>query len=646
MRKFPNPELATGILLWLLIVLTYALYSPGISGSFIFDDYPNLGGLDKVKSLTDLRGLVDYLSTPVAGALGRPISLLSFALQQYSWRGGEPADFIQLNILLHLINGCLLFWLAVLLLRRLPQIPPAHQGLLALATTAIWITHPINTSSVLYVVQRMNELAVLFTLVGLLCAAKGAELLQRSPLPDRRPLFLLYLAFGLALVLAVFSKENGILLCIYALIIGHFFYRETPGALWRWWRYGYLIAPLVVLAAYFMASAERLIFEYSTRDYSMGERLLSEARVLFNYLGKLFLPRPGEFGIYFDDYPKSSGLLTPATTLLALGGWMAAIAAAIRWRNGAYWLFSFAVMWYLGGHLLESSFLPLELYFEHRNYLAAFGPLFGAVVGLYLLFARYQPEWRVKAVVLVGLAFLAATVVTTVGEVRIWGNKQTASLLWKEEKPHSRRAVAEAAITYVNIGRYDKAVDIYRSMADNDPSDPVPLMLWLLLDCVTEVDELPQTSAILQRLHSDEYFLVTYVLLDKMLANVADKACPHIEMDTVVDMIAAIQDNPTYKWNLYETYFLRARHALLTHEPLLAVLWLDESTKLKADPSLTVMQAEILATLGMAKEADIYRQKALHELKYKPLRRFVHQPSLDYISAQIAKAATNDNQRQ
>ena len=80
------------------------------------------------------------------------------------------------------------------------------------------------------------------------------------------------------------------------------------------------------------------------------------------------------FTLYHDDITLSRGLLEPWTTLPAALGIAGLIAAAWLARRRAP-VAGFGIAFFLGGHLLESTVLPLELAFEHRNYLPAFGPL-------------------------------------------------------------------------------------------------------------------------------------------------------------------------------------------------------------------------------------------------------------------------------
>src|SRR5690606_470084 len=86
------------------------------------------------------------------------------------------------NLLIHLLNGLLLFWLLQKLLPRLaPQITPETTVAIAGLTVATWLLHPLLMSTVLYAVQRMAQLSALFTLAALLCYVFARRQLGSSP---------------------------------------------------------------------------------------------------------------------------------------------------------------------------------------------------------------------------------------------------------------------------------------------------------------------------------------------------------------------------------------------------------------------------------------------------------------------------------
>lgn len=111
-------RIATGwhlLVLSILCLLCTILYFPGLDSPFLFDDVPNLNALQHLHGLnpTD-EGFREFVSSGQAGPLGRPVSLITFALQAADWPE-HPAAFKAVNLALHLLNGALLYALAWML---------------------------------------------------------------------------------------------------------------------------------------------------------------------------------------------------------------------------------------------------------------------------------------------------------------------------------------------------------------------------------------------------------------------------------------------------------------------------------------------------------------------------------------------------
>ncbi|NND66091.1 MAG: hypothetical protein HKN19_00765, partial [Halioglobus sp.] len=246
-----------------------------------------------------------------------------------------------------------------------------QRRLAAITAAALWLLHPIHVSTVLYAVQRMAQLSALFTMAGLVLflgyrmrwAQRGAtvaELLTAG----------LWLAlFGL---LAVFSKENGALLPWLVLAVeACLFSGAWAGARnerLRLAAWSVFLLPVVLLAAWLLVDYGSFTHRFRGREFGFEERVLTQFRVLWSYVSWLAVPNILEMGFFHDDIRLSKGLFQPITTVLAIGAWLAGCALAFALRT-RYPLLLFALCFFLAGHSLESSVLPLQIAFEHRNYL-------------------------------------------------------------------------------------------------------------------------------------------------------------------------------------------------------------------------------------------------------------------------------------
>jgi protein O-mannosyl-transferase len=485
-------QVLAGFSLYALLLFTFILYQPGLYGAFLLDDDPNLEPLAHIQD--DPNKMLNYALDGIASRLGRPVSLITFALQSYAWPA-HPEVFKYVNLMLHLLCGALIAWFLVVLFRLSTHTHlQRHALLLATAAAGVWLLHPFQVSTVLYVVQRMTQMATLFTLLSLVAYVCG-----RANLAAQRPWrgwTQLTLGLGLGLPLAVLSKENGILLLLYILVIEFTLLRHlTPVRGWKLWSWVFIYFPTLIIIAYFVYAFPEIRGGYGGRDFTMGERLLTQARVLLDYISKIFYPLPSAFGLFHDDYVPSRGWLTPPQTLFSIVSIF--ILAGLALLKVRHWsIFSFAVLWFLGGHVLESSFIDLVLYFEHRNYLALLGPVVGAI---YLIVVMYEkgktkPVVRFSALIFGGL-WLAALPGITAGEAHLWGKPVHQAYIWAHQKPLSRYAQSHAASVFSSRGEYAHAVEYYRHMTQVFPATPAPYLLWLGVAC-DDADLMPDMAQV------------------------------------------------------------------------------------------------------------------------------------------------------
>lgn len=436
-----SPLLLTG-----LLTLTLALYLRGLFGGFLFDDYPNIVDNDFLLHLDgSWQSWKNAALSSGAGLLRRPVSMLSFALNAY-FTGMDPAAFKLFNVFIHLISGVLAYRLALLLIPLLAtrngtatQLSATSQRLLALLVAAAWLLHPLHVSNVLYVVQRMNLLAALFTLAALLCYTVMRHRQLAGTTGSRWQLA----GFAGFSLLALLSKENGALIPFFVLVIELFAFRFAAASpvhrnLVRWGLGLCVGAPAVFAIVYMACNPEWLLSGYSTRDFDLMERLLTQTRVFWHYLLWTFIPNIHWMGLYHDDIAYSKSLTTPWSTLPALLGIAGLMITGWRMRNAAPGL-CFAIAWLLVGHALESTVIPLEMVFEHRQYL----PMYGVFLGLVAALATTLQSLPRLALWL-SLAALLALTLLTAQRSRLWGDPQHLMLSMAQDHPHSPRSLFEA----------------------------------------------------------------------------------------------------------------------------------------------------------------------------------------------------------
>jgi protein O-mannosyl-transferase len=441
-----------------LLVAALAL-CPGVPGGWLFDDYPNIVDNQGVQpGGHDLGSLTNAALSSPSSELKRPLSSLSFALNYLASGHLDAPAMRATNVVIHLINGFLTF----LLLRRLVEsIRPTtrNAGQFAALIATMWMLLPINLTGVLYIVQRMESLANLFVRAGLIGYVSGRARMLAGKAG-------LGLACGSVLVftgLGAMAKETAIMLPLYALVLELFIF--------RWQRVNPSDAPpnrdrrliafyVVVLVLPLIAGSAWLIptlfnpATWARRDFTLATRLLSEARVVIDYVGWTFVPTPSALSFYHDDFQVSQGLFHPWTTAVCIVAIVAlgCLSWALRKR---YALASVGIAWYLGCHLLTGTVLPLELVYEHRNYFASLGLLLAALelAGSIVTERRIQPA--MAGVLLIAyMAWLGGLTWLT---ARSWGDPLAQATELAYRAPMSPRAQYELGRTYIIYSHYDPA---------------------------------------------------------------------------------------------------------------------------------------------------------------------------------------------
>lgn len=422
--------------LLILALLTIVVFTAGLSGSFYFDDEWNVlrNSALQVESLAS-QELRRAAMSGTSGPLGRPLATLTFAIN-YFFSGFDPYFFKLTNLLIHITCGVAVYVVALSLSRQLTFKNDQNRKLFAALVAGLWLLHPLNLTSVLYVVQRMTSLSALFCFLGMLAYIRAR---QSSKGQSLRPTLLMLVTYAVCFPLALLSKENAALLPAYCFLIELIFFRfrDSSGATnipIVGLHLVLVLIPGLLILGYLLVSPEWVQGGYVRRDFSMFERVLTESRILVFYLGQLLLPMNSELALFHDDIVISSGLFSPLTTVLSIAlilGLLVLAAFQLKRRP----VIAFAILFFFCAHLLESTILALELAHEHRNYLASFSVVYACAYYLIALL-EYNTKKGALAVVLV-ISFLG---VTTTIRAALWGNP--AIQAWQEvtDNPDSPRA--------------------------------------------------------------------------------------------------------------------------------------------------------------------------------------------------------------
>ena len=443
------------MLLMGLLAAIVLVYWPGLGGGFALDDYPNI-----VDNLTLhvtqpvwRDWLAAMLSSPSSELL-RPLAMLSFAINHY-FTGLDPRPMKLTNIAIHLLNALLVLGVVRTVLQAAsPAMSPERRQRIRWAgwfVTASWALHPINLMAVLFIVQRMESLSHTFVFAGLLMYVAG-RLRQQGGLNGW---WLILTGLIPCTALGLLAKESAVLLPLYAfcLEICVFGFRGSgPGNDRRLYVLfaGVLLVPALVGLIWLLPYAIDP-GRYLGRGFTLAERLMTEPRVVLDYLRWIALPDLNQLSLYHDDYVISRDPWTPGSTLLGMIAipLLLVIAWFCRRRRP---LVSLGLLWFLAAQLLTATIVPLELMFEHRNYFASLGICL--VLGDLLLLAPVSHGYRrIGAALAVAFVFLGAG--TTYLRAEEWSNPVRFSSTEAAKHPESPRATYGIARTLANLTGFD-----------------------------------------------------------------------------------------------------------------------------------------------------------------------------------------------
>jgi protein O-mannosyl-transferase len=585
-------------LLLAVLLLALAAYWPGLHGGFLFDDFANLPALGASGPVDNWPTFWRYITSGTADPTGRPLTLLTFLFDARSWPS-DPYPFKRTSLILHVINGALLY----ALLNRLGQaiaIEASLSRMAALVGTALWLLHPLLVSTTLYIVQREAMLPATCALAGLLLWLHGRERLSAGNVAAG--LGWSVLGLGGFTLLAVLAKANGALLPLYALLIEVVLlrYRQPPATpqeprAYRTFLIIFAVIPAVAICGYLIwVGAHGLITGGPAfRPWTLGQRLLTEPRVLIDYLSLLWIPRPFSSGLFNDQYVASTSLWHPFTTLPAMLAVLALIGLAWRLRRSRPVL-SLAVLFYFTGQLIESTSIPLELYYEHRNYvpsLLMFWPL-----GLWLAETRVLPVLKRGLMIALPLGMA----LMTHARAEVWGDVRTQALVWARINPDSARAQANAAQIEMQTGHPQAAVSRLETLLANQP-DQVQFAFNLIgARCLTGgVGSGNIDAARAAMLSTPSIGALFAHWFDRILPVATSGSCPGFGPTELLDLINAGLQNPKLgeAGPRQDFIYLRGRIALAQHQPDAALTDYIQALDLQVRPDMALQAA---ATLGAA----------------------------------------------
>lgn len=571
-----------GLITVLLGLICATIYYPGVYGPFIFDDLSNITGNSflQIQNLS-FSSLYSSASSGFAGPLKRPISMLSFALNYYFSNGYSATAFKVTNVIIHCLNSLLIFTLALQLYRRaaITTSSPYHYKtalLFAGSIGVIWAAHPINLTSVLYIVQRMTSLSTLFGLSCIIlyisarnhCLRKSFSWLAAS----------LFFASFVSLVMALFSKENAVLIPLIILLIELvLFQHEKPWATFKALsntRKRLILASAVSLCLLALLWAiDYASGGFNNRPFTMLERVLTESRVLCFYISLILIPRINGFGLFHDDIAISTTLFSPWTTILSIAFILLLLTAAFYYRKKKP-LFALGIGWFFIGHLLESTFFPLEIAHEHRNNL----PSIGIILAAFSLIPFVKLDSKKVTVSVILIALILGS--TTWLRAKQWGGYQTLAYYEAEHHPNSPAIQALLSNAANQAGDIDTATRAIKKAMELEPNEIAYAMHYQNILAIHD-KEIPNTlqQETLKRIQRNQATPSTILALQQISSCLDKKPCAPLKNNYIEWLDTFIQQNPLSS----NYYYFRGKAYRANGDDIAALNSFQKAHELRSD---------------------------------------------------------------
>jgi tetratricopeptide (TPR) repeat protein len=447
-----------------LFTIILSIYANTFHASWHFDDEPNILKEESLH-LNELSWeKIKKILITTSGErkkIDRPAARLSFALNYYFGQNNVFGYHI-VNLSIHFLASIFLF-LFIFHILNLPATTAKYgpnSYSIAILATVLWAINPVQTQAVTYIVQRMASMAGMFYIMSMYFYLKGRTSQNRLPIITH------YSFCFVTAILAFGSKENAAMLPISIFFFDLFLIQGVTKKNIKKNSYFLLALILIPLALNLLLrgtsafSPERLSATYSHRGFTLFQRLLTEPRAILFYISLLFYPMPNRLNI-LHDFSISKGLINPPTTILAIFAIFAILGIAIL-KSKKWPLISYCIFFFFLNHVIESTVFPLELVFEHRNYIPSmllFVPVAILIVRLIKFFSYKKPMQLIFAgfitLVLVGQGH------STFMRNFAW---RTSESLWLDsiaKSPNLPRAHHNLAREYGFMGDREKEIAEY-----------------------------------------------------------------------------------------------------------------------------------------------------------------------------------------
>jgi len=450
------------LILLVFSALAFAIYSNTLNSPFVFDD------LHRIKENPGLRvtqfSVLQIIKAGFSSSKARPIAFMTFALN-YALHQYDVFGYHIINIAIHILTGFFLY-LFLKITFQISGVQPRykHTELISFFAALIWLVHPIQTQSVTYIVQRTNNLASMFIILSFLFYTH-ARLAKES-----KKKWIWFMASAVVWLISLGCKQIAAILPVLVFLYEWYFFQDLRKE-WFKKRLKYLLGITAFFILLFLINTgfspwEKIqsLHDYALFEFTLGERILTQFRVVLFYLSLIFFPHPARLNLDYD-FPLSYSLINPPTTLLSLAVILGLVGIAF-YLSKKQRLISFCIIWFFGNLVIESSIIPLAIIYEHRIYLPS---MLVSLLVVMLAFRYIKPKWLTVAMLCIAIVICSYW---TYERNKIW---QSTLTIWSDsvqKSPNKARPHTSKGKSLLDLERTDEAIKHFNIALRLKPNNP------------------------------------------------------------------------------------------------------------------------------------------------------------------------------
>ncbi len=495
----------------------FILYHSALSGPLLYDDFINLSYILDIEDIHSFDEIIKLSLDNQSGPFGRPVSMFTFVLQKY-FNYVENFDLKLINLIIHLINSILIYVFIIKLQNFFPH-EKINLKILALVASTIWLIHPLHIGTILYTIQRMAQLSTLFSLSALIAFLHYYSTLQAQH-DIKRFIKPSVIIFSFA-IMGIFSKENAILTFPVILLLNQYLrVGKTNSNIYRLWVFTGFGLPTLYALYHIIRFAIQA--DYAFKGFTLTERILTESRVLIEYLSQIIFPNINQMTIFHDDIIISNSIIDPVTTIFSIIGIV--FCLIVSFHKKTHTIVKFGILWFFIWHIIESTILPLNIYFEHRNYL----PSIGIVLIISYLLTRLLSNSNIMIKYIPLIIVLVFNFASTYHLSKIWSDKETLYMYWLENHPSSQSAL----ITYISFIEKKYSIEVANNillkaitLEPFNSALSINLMLYIENCKLGKNNTLLENKLIILSKNPDNYHSTVITSINNLAIRIKSKDC-------------------------------------------------------------------------------------------------------------------------